>query len=449
MLWTIATEVLIIIVLITVNGLLSMSEMAIISARKTKLQQLSAQGSVGARIALRLATEPSDFLASIQVGITLIGIFAGAFGGATIAEEFARLLANNSILAPYSEALGLGGVVVIVTIASLLWGELVPKRLALNNPELVATLVAPSIRVISIIARPVVKFLSAATDGILKIAGVTRRDDTALTEEEVKIVIEQGTESGLFEKEEESMIKRVISYGDRKAGELMTHRLKLVCLPLNAPFDENLTKILAAPHSYFPVYDDTIDHLIGVVSAKCILSRIAKGQGNDVNIRTCVVEPLRIAETMPALRVLERFKQSGKHLALVVDEYGNTAGLVTIVDVLEALVGDLPGEKEESQIIIRDDGSYLVDGTFSIYELNDILKIPVTRSEIAGEYQTLGGFVMEKLGHIPKEAENFFWKQYCFEVLDMDGHRVDKVLITVSPTSKSTDAQFDEPNISD
>jgi putative hemolysin len=192
-----------------------------------------------------------------------------------------------------------------------------------------------------------------------------------------------------------------------------------------------------------------MDHLIGVISAKCILSRIANGHGYDVDIRTCVVEPLRIADTMPALRVLERFKQSGKHLALVVDEYGNTAGLVTIVDVLEALVGDLPGEKEESQIVIRDDGSYLVDGALSIYELNDIFKIPVSRSEIAGEYQTLGGFVLEKLGHIPKEAENFLWKQYYFEVLDMDGHRVDKVLITLAPSSKATEARFDETNIGD
>ena len=435
MLWTtIATEAVVIFLLIIVNGLLAMSEMAIVSSRKVRLQQLAENGSVGAKVALGLLTNPSNFLASIQIGITLIGIFAGAFGGATIAEELARQFVKIPALSTYSDAIGLGVVVVFVTILSLIVGELLPKRLALSNAERVATIVARPIRVLSLVSLPAVKFLSWATEGLLKIAGATLPSDPPVTEEEVKIMIEQGTEAGVFEKEEESMMKRVISFGDRRVGDLMTQRLKIVTLNVNAPFEQNLKTMLATPHSYFPVYDNGMDGLLGVVSVKCLLKCMAESKLVNTDIRKCIFEPLFVPESMRALNLLERFKRSGKHLALVLDEYGGTAGIVTIVDVLEALVGDLPDEKKEDhRIVKREDGSFLVDGALSVHDLSDLLNVKDIRAVNAnGEFQTMGGFMMANLGHIPKEGESFLWRGHRFEIVDMDGHRVDKVLIEMN-----------------
>ncbi len=432
----IATELIIILVLILINGALAMSEMAIVSARKIRLQQLAEGGNAGAKAALGLAANPSDFLASVQIGITLIGILAGAFGGATIAEQIAKSLADIPGIGPFSEAIGLGVVVVIVTFLSLIVGELVPKRIALGNAERVASAMAIPLRFISFIARPAVYVLSFVTEGTLKLLGIKPSQDQAVTEEEVKVMIDQGAESGAFDKEEGSMMKRVLMFGDRKVGGLMTPRRQMVTLDINAPFAEIMAKIGSAPHTYFPVYEGTPDHLIGIVSNKCILDSMVSNQQLEINLKDCLVEPLFVPETMATLKILERFKTTGKHLALVVDEYGSTAGIITLTDLMEAIVGDLPAELENEVrgYVYRDNGSLLIDGMFPIYELTGLLNIKDPHEDVEGDFQTLGGFVMQNLGHVPIEGEHFEWQGFKFEVIDMDGHRVDKILITPPAT---------------
>ena len=429
---TTAAEALIIFVLILINGLLAMSEMAIVSARKARLQQLAEAGDEGAKIALSLANAPSDFLASIQIGITLVGIFAGAFGGATIASQIGPLFATIPGLAAYSDAIGLGIVIVVVTFLSLIFGELVPKRIALNNAERMAAAVARPIRFLSIVATPVVRALGFATNTTLKVIGAKAFPESSVSEEEVNIMMEQGTQAGIFEKEEETMVKRVLKLGDRRVGELMTQRVKLISLDIDAPFRENLVKIIDSQHSYFPVYRDIPDRLIGIVSTKGVLEQMAKEKADTIDLKTCLTEPLYVAEGMPVLMLLERLKRSAKHLAVVVDEYGGTAGIVTIVDVLEAIVGDLPAEDEsqDSRVVKREDGSWLIDGLLSLDEFEEFIDHLGFVGGLNGDFQTVGGFVMEKLGRIPKVGEYFLWHGFRIEVVDMDGRRVDKIIFS-------------------
>lgn len=424
-----------IIVLILVNGALAMSEMAIVSSKKVRLQQLASSGSTGAKVALDLASQPSNFLASIQIGITLIGIMAGAFGGATISEEIAKDLRVFAWLAPYASAIGLGVVVVTVTFLSLIIGELVPKRIALSNSERVATIMARPVKLISVLTKPIVRVLSFATEGTLKLLGVPQSPSDAVTEEEVRVMIDQGAESGAYAKEEGSMMKRVLAFGDRKVGELMTPRLQMVALDTNLPFEQNVAIITEAPHTYFPVYEGTSDNLIGIVSSKDIIEVMMKTKRFDIDFKDCLLEPLFVSESMPTLKLIERFKQSGKHLALVIDEYGSTAGIITLTDLMEAIVGDLPADQEsgDASVIRRDDGSLLIDGMLSIFELSDHLSVCNPAEESDGDFQTLGGFIMHHLGHIPRTGEHFEWQGYRFEVIDMDGHRVDKILVTEGP----------------
>jgi putative hemolysin len=425
-------EAVLISILILINGALALSEMAIVSAKKIRLQNLAESGDSGAKTALDLANEPSNFLASIQIGITLIGILAGAFGGATISDEISKVVANVTWLAPYAKGIGLGIVVTAVTFLSLVIGELVPKRIALGNAERVASFMSKPIRLLSIVAQPAVRVLTLSTEATIKILGIKHANDQAITEEEVMGMIDQGAESGAFEKAEGSMMKRVLAFGDRRVGELMTQRLQMVALDIDAPFKQNIEKIMEAPHSYFPVYQGTTDHLIGIVSNKCILKSIIKKQTLEIELRDCLFEPLFVSERMATLNLLEKFKETRKHLALVVDEYGSTGGIITLTDLMEAIVGDLPAEQAEdgSGVTRREDGSLLIDGLFPIYELTELLNTEDPHDDVEGDFQTLGGFVMHRLGKIPREGDQFVWEGYRFEVMDMDRHRVDKILVT-------------------
>ncbi len=434
MVYTIALEVVVITALIILNGLLAMSEMAIVSARKTRLQHLATNGNYGAKIALELANAPSNFLASIQIGITLIGVLAGAFGGATVAEEIAAHVKDVPVIGIYSDAIGLGSVVLTVTFLSLILGELVPKRIALSRAERVAVHVARPIQVLSVMASPAVAVLSFFTEFFLRILRVKPNDEPSVSEEEVKIMIEQGAEAGVFHPQEESMMKRVLAFGDRRVGELMTQRRQLVCLDVDAPFPQVLKVILTSPHSYYPVFQGTSDHLIGIVSVKAILGCVGDDGLRDVNLRQCLVEPLFVTESMSSLKLLENLKKSGKHLALVVDEYGGTAGLVTIVDIMEAIVGDMPVTEDSARVIKRDDGSLLIDGSLSIYDFSELMDDIVFKDLVRGDYATLAGLVMSRLGHIPEEGESFTWRDYRFEVIDMDGRRIDKLLVSKVPS---------------
>ncbi len=427
-------ELAIIIGLALFNGVLSMSEMAMVSARKIRLQQLANQGSSGARTALKLLEEPSRFLAAIQIGITLIGVFAGAFGGANMAEQLGKALAQVPLLAPYANAIGLGSVVFLVTMLSLILGELVPKRLALGHAEGLAVLMSKPISLLALVSRPAVKFLSGATEGILKLFQYKQPADAPVTDDEVRILVEQGTQAGVFEREEETIIKRTLQLSDRSVSEVMTLRHQLVCLDITDPIELNLNSIKTSRHSYFPVYEDTIDRIVGVVSVKNLFASTI--QNKNLDLKATMEEPLFIAESMPALKLLEMFKSSGKHFALVIDEYGGLSGVVTVLDLLESIVGALPDEdrKGGDGMIVRDDGSCLLDGVLPLSNISDL--VPGMGDRFFPEdYQTLGGFMMGELGRIPRAGEKLMWKGWWFEVMDMDGNRVDKVLVTPIKTN--------------
>jgi putative hemolysin len=427
-------ELAIIVALALLNGVLAMSEMAMVSARKIRLQQLASQGSSGAKTALKLLEEPSRFLAAIQIGITLIGVFAGAFGGANIAEQLSKALSQIPVTAPYADAIGLGSVVFLVTILSLILGELVPKRLALGHAEGLAVLMAKPISVLALVSRPAVKFLSGATEGILKLFQYKQPKEAPVTDDEVRILVEQGTLAGVFEREEETIIKRTLKLSDRSVSEVMTLRHQLVCLDITDPVETNLDLIRNSRHSYFPVYEETIDQIVGVVSVKKLFAECS--QNRPLDLKTAMEEPLFMAESMPALKLLEMFKKSGKHFAIVIDEYGGLSGVVTVIDLQESIVGDLPdeGEKGSEGAIEREDGSWLIDGVLTLSKVSDLVP-GMDEKFFPEDYQTLGGFMMGELGHIPRAGEKLIWKGWWFEVMDMDGNRVDKVLLSPTRTN--------------
>jgi putative hemolysin len=422
-------EIGVVALLIFVNGLLAMAEIAIISARKTRLQAMAADGSEDAKVALRLASEPTEFLAAIQVGITLIGVIAGAFGGATIAERLAVHLREIAPLNGYEEELAFGIVVVLIAVASLIMGELVPKRLGMVRAESLAALVARPMSFVAFVMRPAVRVLSWVTNIVLRLFRVRATGDTELTEEELKIMIEQGTASGLFGKAGENIMKRALRLGDRTVEDLMTPRPKVVALDLADPQEKSIRAMLESPHSYFPAYDGTPDRILGLIAIKDMWAKLVKG--GKVDLRSSLVQPLYAVSSMPALRLLELFKQSGKHVAIAVDEHGGTAGIITIIDLMEAIVGDLPDSKDEmrASAIKRKDGSWLVDGMIASEDLKEILHLTKLPREDDGDYQSLGGMVMAVLGRIPRETDTFVWDNWRFEVVDMDGLRVDKVMV--------------------
>jgi putative hemolysin len=433
---TLTTEILILVLLILTNGLFSLAEMAVVSSRKVRLQQRAEEGSKGAKTALNLAMHPTRFLSTVQIGITLIGILSGALGGATIAETLATYFAQFPVLQPYSEALGVGIVVTIITYFSLVIGELVPKRVALNNAEKIAAAVAPFMQFVSTVTKPFVSLLSASTDFTVRLLGIKPAGEPTITEEEVKILIEQGTQSGLFENVEQEIVERVFRLSDRTVNSLMTHRSEIVWLDVEDPIAENINKILASGHSNFVVCKGDVDNVIGVLRAKDLLREYA--QGRSVSIPAALQMPPFVPEGMKALEVVEQLRGNKSPVALIVDEYGAIDGMVTLTDVLEAIVGDIPaldadGEPEATQ---REDGSWLLDGMMSIDELQmllDLNELP----EDSDEYDTLGGLFMAQMGRIPMVSDKFEWNDIRFEVVDMDGHRVDKVLVAPIKSSKN------------
>ncbi|MEH2041100.1 hemolysin family protein [Nostoc sp.] len=437
---SITFEILIILVLIIANGVFSMSEMAIVSARKVRLQQLANQGDAKAMAALKLAESPNHFLSTVQVGISLIGILTGAFGGATIANRLAAYVRLVPLLAPYSEPISFGVVVLIITYLSLIVGELVPKRLALNNPEKIASAVAIPMRALSAIASPMVYLLSASTDLILRMLGITASTDPQVTEEEIKILIEQGTEAGTFEEAEQDMVERVFRLGDRPVSYLMTPRPDIVWLDLDDSAEENRQKMVDSAYSRYPVCQGGLDNVLGVIPVTDLLARSFRGEPLDLTIG--LRQPVFVPESTRGLKVLELFKQTITHMALVVDEYGVIQGLVTLNDIMSEIVGDVPSTdgQDQPQAVQREDGSWLLDGMLPVEEFLELFGMEEWESEERGSYQTLGGFVITHLGRIPAAADHFEWQSMRIEVMDMDGNRVDKVLV-VPKAVKSADTK--------
>ncbi|MEH2423099.1 MAG: hemolysin family protein [Nostoc sp.] len=431
-------EILIILVLIIANGVFSMSEMAIVSARKVRLQQLANQGDTKAKAALKLAESPNHFLSTVQVGISLIGILTGAFGGATIANRVAIYIKRVPLLAPYSDPLSFGIVVLLITYFSLIVGELVPKRLALNNPERIASIVAIPMQALAAIASPVVYLLSASTDLILRVLGITASTEPQVTEEEIKILIEQGTEAGTFEEAEQDMVERVFRLGDRPVSYLMTPRPDIVWLDLEDSADENRQKMVDSAYSRYPVCQGGLDNVLGVIPVTDLLARSFRGEPLDLTVG--LRQPVFVPESTRGLKVLELFKQTITHMALVVDEYGVIQGLVTLNDIMSEIVGDVPSTdgQDQPQAVQREDGSWLLDGMLPVEEFLELFGMEEWQSEERGSYQTLGGFVITNLARIPAAADYFEWQSMRIEVMDMDGNRVDKVLV-VPKGNKSSD----------
>lgn len=435
-------EIFLILLLTIVNAIFVMSEMAIVSVRKVRLQQMANQGDIKARVALELANAPNQLLATVQVGITLLVIVSGAFGESVISKKVAPLLNLIPWLQSYSETIASVIAIMAITCLTLIIGELVPKRLALNNPERIASAVAPSMQLLSKIASPVVYLLSLSTDAVLRLLGMKPSTEPQVTEEEIKVLIEQGTEAGTFEEAEQDMLNRVFRLGDRRVSALMTPRPDIIWLDLDDSAQTNRQIMLDNPHGQFPVCQGELDSVLGIVQVNDLLSRCLTNQPLDLT--TTLRRPLYVPENTPALKILELFKQSGTHIAIVVDEYGVIQGLVTLNDILEEIVGDIPSvdELDEPQAVQRDDGSWLVDGMLPVEEFFEIFEIPELPKEQRGNYHTMGGFVVTHLGRIPTATDNFEWQGMRFEVMDMDGNRVDKVLVL--PIAPKHDQVVDE-----
>lgn len=423
-------ECLLILALLAANGVFAMSEMAIVSSRRARLQQRMVEGRKGARAALELASNPGDFLSTVQIGITLIGIGVGAYSGRSISLELATWLDAVPILSGYHEPLALGITIVAITIISLVVGELVPKRLALSAPESIASAVAGPMRMLSRISSPAVWLLSVGTSALLRLLRIRPPVDAPVTEDEIKIMVEQATKAGMIEPAEQDIVKNVFRLGDTRVGGLMTTRGEIIWLDTARPLSESQKNMTESHHSYFPVCRGSLDTILGMISVKDLWAMAEAHTPMDLASR--LIKPLYVPESMTGLGLLELFKQSRKHIALVVDEYGSIQGIVTVIDVLEAIVGDLPSleEHEDEMIVKRADGSMLLDGLVPVGRFKEVFRLKSLPDEDRGFYQTLGGFLMVRLGRLPRTSDRFEWGGYCFEVVDMDGNRVDKVMVT-------------------
>ena len=416
------------------GAVFSMSEFAIVSLRKIKLQKPIDAGDERAKAALELHTNPNLFLSTTQLGMTLVGTLAAGVSGAGLADRLSVWLAafqqpwlTLSTAKLISSFLIL---TVIIPAVTVVVGELLPKRLALSNPEGFAIAIAKPMMAFARLMTIPVNILSSATDFILKILRVKHVEDSGVSEEEVRQLIDQGLSSGVFEQSEKDMVEGVLDLDRQWAEDIMTPRAHMVWVNIEDPDDANWRKIVASGHSDFPVYQGTRDHVIGMVSVKSLWSNMALGGGKK-GLKDMLTQPLFVPVTMPANKLLETFKRSGRHISLVTDEFGGIQGLVSVFDVLESIVGDIPGEAESGKPIAlkRGDGSWLFDAMIEIGELKTKLGIEEFPDEDEGEYQTLSGFILYHLGYIPVEGEKFTWENFTFEIIDLDRHKIDKVLV--------------------
>ena len=423
-------QILILLTMILANGFLAMAEIAVVSARKARLRLRAAAGDPAYEAALELANSPGRFLSTVQIGITLVGILAGAFGGATIAEALEDIFIGFGLAPGISEALGVAIVVISITYVSLVIGELVPKQIALLDPERVAALVARPMSFIARITSPLVHLLSLSTAIVLRVAGLRPSLDPAVTEEEVRLLIDQGTELGIFEPIEDTIVDKVFQLADRRIESLVTPRTEMFWLNLDDPLRTSIEKIKAVNYSHFPVARGNLDNLLGFVKATDLLAQ--SPEDGAIDLKAALLKPLYVPENTPAFDVLERMRETGYEIAFVIDEYGGIQGLVTLRDLLEALVGDIPQieEMHDPDIVRREDGTLLLDGMISIQQFRDMFNFGVLPGEEKNYYQTLGGFVLHLFGYIPRVGESVRWKDYRIEVVDMDGLRIDKVLMT-------------------
>lgn len=433
----IGAELLIIMILILVNGVLSMSEAALVASRKARLQQQANEGNKMSALALKLIEDPNIFLSTIQIGITLIGVLSGAFAGLTISSVIATSLEDIPYIGAYSTSIALGIVVISITIMTIWLGELVPKRLGINSPERIAQVVAGPMLFITRLFSPIIKLMSNATNFVLRLMGVNPSIEPPITEEELQLLIDQGTQAGIFEESEQDMVEGVFSLGDQRVYSLMTPRTEIIWLDITDTKEEILEKVANCPYSRFPVRQDSLEAIIGIVKSRDLL--VTSLSGRDIKLKELVKPAIFIPETMLASRALEILKEKNTELLLVIDEFGGLQGLLTINDILEEIVGEMEGE--EPQATQRQDGSWLLDGMLEVDEFKEIFDLKEIPHE--GEYETLSGFIMTSLGRVPQTTDHFEWNNLRFEVVDMDGRRVDKILVTTKQKVQSVESSGD------
>jgi putative hemolysin len=431
----IAIEIFAIFLLLIANGIFAMSEFAVVTARKSRLQELSNKGIARARAALELASNPNRFLSTVQIGITLVGILAGAFGGGALTEWLSAQLNTLPLIAPYSRSLALGIVVLSITYFSVIIGELVPKRLALRHPETIAMVMAPPMRLLLRLCAPIVHLFSFSIDLVFRFFGKRFDEQTLVTEEEIKTLLREGTKAGVFEETEQDMVEAVFQLSDKSARALMTPRSQIIWFDVNDSVEQIRVKVSESGHSRFPVCQGNLDNVVGVVQAKDLLASFLSDKKLDP--QAAMQQPAFVPRSMPALQVLDQIKKSGSHIVLVVDEYGGIEGLLTHHDILEAIAGDMPlGKTAQPRAVQRKDGSWLLDGMLSVDEFKELFHLENLPGERRDTFQTLGGFLFTQMGRVPSVSEGFEWNNLRFEIVDMDGKRIDKILVTAVQTGK-------------
>ena len=435
----IGVQLVLLLLLLVANGVFAAAELSIASSRKVRLQQRAEAGDAGARAALDLASEPGRFLSTVQIGITLISILTGAFGGSSLGAFLGDILGRVPLLAPISAQLGVVLAILVITYLSLVIGELVPKQLALGNPETIAARVAGPMGRLSVIASPAVWLLSRSTALLLRLLGNKPSTEPAVTEEEITILVQQGAQAGIFQAAEREIVDRVFRLGDQRVADLMVPRPRVAWIDIAAPAEENLRQMARGGYTHYPVCRGDLDHVLGIISVRELWARQVEGQ--PAAIEAALRPPLYLPETVAAYKALEQFKTSGRWIALVLDEYGGIEGLITLGDVLGDLVGDSAQPVGAAGAIRRDDGSWLIDGMLPLDAFRDVIPVDELPGEELGYFQTLGGFILAQLGRLPATGDRVTWGGYTFEVLDMDGQRVDKVLVRETPTTKREPAQ--------
>lgn len=433
----------ILIVLLIGNGFLSMAEMAIVSSRRPRLQTLADDGKPGAARALALAEDPGDFLSTVQIGITAIGIFTGAFSGATLSIPIADLISRVPALAPYAQPLAVFLVVLVTTYLSLIVAELTPKRIALNNPEHLASFVAGPMTMLARLAHPLVVLLNRSSEGLAHALGVRPSSAPAVTDEEVRIMLQQGAQTGIFEPIEEEIVTQVFRLSDRRASAIMTPRTDIDWIEVGQSEQEIRDLIMESSHSRFPLAETSLDHVVGVVLVRDLL--LQRMTDTAADLQSIARPALFLPESMTALDVIESMRESRSHMALIINEYGGLEGLVTINDIIEAILGSVEelGHEEDMEIVEREDGSWLVDGMLSVDEFQDYFRVPDLPARDELDYQTVGGMIMAILERVPAVGSHVRVDGLRLEVVDMDGRRVDKVLVQKADGQK-VGGQYDD-----
>jgi len=425
-------EILIIFILTLLNGFFALSEIALVSVKKSRIEHLAAQGSSRAKIVLQLLENPENFLSSVQVGITLIGIISGAYGGATLTDDMERFLSQFTFLHHYHHVIALFTVIGSITYFSIVIGELVPKTIAMNNSESIALFSVPIIKYFTMITFPFVKLLSVSTKLILKLFGIVENEGEKVSEDELRFMLKNARKQGILEKEESEVHHNLFSFTDQTAKSLMTHSSEVEWINSELSLEEIFNKLKESVHSKFIVAEGTIDNVLGVITIKDFLEHFNK---EAFQLKQIIQAPIFLVQNTPAFKILNVFKSKKQYIAIVVDEFGSTRGIVTLHDLTEAIVGDLPDEdeKDELNIIKRDDHSYLIDGRTLIYELNQYFQKEIIEDNI-NQYTTISGFVLNQLQTMPNTGDKVNYENYEFEIIDMDGLRIDKLLMTKKVT---------------